>query len=131
MTGLFTVKEVNATLSSNVTWNSVSYCSVSAIAGSARGIFGGIEEAVSVEEQLTVKVMPNPSRQDFILDIKSDDLKTPVSVRIMDKLGNVISVQKTIAGANLKVGGARWVSGTYVAEIIQGNRRKLVRLVKL
>jgi hypothetical protein len=138
MTGLFTVKEMNATLANNVNWYATNNCTQATPGFSSNRESSDeiSEDATPAETQLmetefSVKVMQNPSHNDFTLVIKSNDRKTPVTVTLMNMQGNVISQQKTIAGSNLKVGETRWAGGMYVAEIIQGERRKLIRLVKL
>jgi hypothetical protein len=143
MTGLFTVKEVKAALAVNVSWYAINYCTTPSFTRSSNTespneiskALAPTEsqtiETTTMETELSVIAMPNPSHNDFTLIIKSDDVKTLVTVRIMDMYGKVISQQKTTAGSNLKIGNVRWSSGNYVAEIMQGERRKLVRLVKL
>jgi hypothetical protein len=79
---------------------------------------------------LSVTVSPNPTMGSFILEVRSIDLKTPVTIRVMNANGVVIeSFRNLQIGNNLRFGNA-YRGGNYYAEIIQGNNRKVVRLVK-
>ncbi len=82
------------------------------------------------ETEMTVTVLPNPSRDYFTLNVKGKDLEKSVSVRILDINGKVLATYKTGINTSLKVGDARWANGTYFAEVIHGNERKVVRLIK-
>ena len=81
-------------------------------------------------EVFTVTAMPNPSTCDFTLHI-TGNCAEPIMIRIMDISGKEMSITKlkgkvayTTLGGNLK-------SGTYFAEVIQGNNRQTVKLIKL
>ena len=82
------------------------------------------------KEEFTVSVLPNPSTDYFTVIVKSSDLETPVSVRILDVNGEVLSVSKTGINSSLKVGDTRWANGMYFAEVTQGGQRKVVKLIK-
>jgi hypothetical protein len=86
---------------------------------------------ISLEAELSVSVRPNPSTDYFTLIVKSNDLDAPVSVRILDLNGKVLSIHKTGANTSLKVGDIRWANGTYLAEITQGGQRKVVKMIKV
>jgi hypothetical protein len=79
---------------------------------------------------ITVKVSPNPSVNYFLINIKSDDTKTPLTLRVMTASGKLMEMDRSIApGSTIQVGD-RYTSGIYFAEIMQGTKRKVVRLVK-
>jgi hypothetical protein len=81
-------------------------------------------------KELTVKANPNPSADQFTLQIQSDK-DVPVTVKVTDINGRLISLQPGVASnCNLRVGGG-WMNGVYFVEISQGNERKVIRLVKL
>ena len=89
-----------------------------------------IPEKDIIEAQFEIAVHPNPSTSYFDLVIKSND-KTPVTVRVLDLYGRVISVYQEISvNKTLKLSGDSWVNGTYFAEVIQGGQRKLVKMIK-
>jgi alpha-tubulin suppressor-like RCC1 family protein len=84
----------------------------------------------STEEELKVTVMPNPSTTYFTLKLESK-YETPVNMRVMDGRGRVVDAKSKI-GANSTIQiGHNYSSGTYYAELIQGNKRKVVQLIKV
>lgn len=88
---------------------------------------------VSEEElvtSLSVMASPNPTTGSFLLQIRSDDSKTPAMVRVMDANGIVIESFRNVQIGNSLRFGNTYRGGNYYAEIIQGNNRKVVRLVK-
>jgi hypothetical protein len=78
---------------------------------------------------LEAEVMPNPSSTFFNLAVRgSNDL--PVTVKIMDIFGRVVERHDRVAANTvLKVGG-RWTNGSYYAEIIQGDQRRIIKILK-
>ena len=82
-----------------------------------------------IASQLEVNVMPNPTTTVFNLIIKGKDA-SPVTVRVMDATGKVIQLfQKIGSSAALRLGN-RWTNGTYFVEVMQGNERKVLKLIK-
>ena len=80
-------------------------------------------------KDLQAEVMPNPSSTFFNLVIKGSS-ESPVTVKILDMFGQVVEThQKVSSNTVLKI-GHRLTSGSYFAEITQGNQRKVVRLIK-
>lgn len=96
---------------------------------------GGDEIYVSAKEEFDVNAYPNPSNGYFNLTIKSSDNTTPVNVRIVDVNGTAITlfpnVQVIKNNSLLKVDITRLVAGVYFAEVIQGDKRKTLKLVKV
>jgi hypothetical protein len=85
--------------------------------------------ATNTEEELKVTVMPNPSTTFFTLKLESK-YETPVNIRVMDGRGRVVDARSKVgANSTLQI-GHNYSSGTYYAELIQGNTRKVVQLVK-
>lgn len=86
--------------------------------------------AVATEEELKITVMPNPTTTYFTLKLESK-YDVPVNMRVMDVMGRVID-SRTKLGANATVEvGYNYHAGHYFAEFIQGNRRKVVQLIKI
>ncbi|MBL7763781.1 MAG: T9SS type A sorting domain-containing protein [Chitinophagaceae bacterium] len=79
---------------------------------------------------LQLNVLPNPSETYFNLTINSDkDL--PVTVILRDIFGRVLQKKERI-GANGTIRfGDNWTSGTYFAEVIQGEDRRILKVVKV
>jgi predicted extracellular nuclease len=79
---------------------------------------------------LKVKTLPNPSSTYFTISIESAN-DSPVFIKVVDVFGRVISSLSNISpNSNVRLGN-ELSSGLYFAEIIQGNERKTVKLVKL
>jgi hypothetical protein len=84
---------------------------------------------LSENEILQAEVMPNPSSTFFNLAIKgSNDL--PVTIKIMDIFGRVIERHERVAANTVLKVGSRWINGSYYAEIVQGDQRKIVKILK-
>jgi len=81
-----------------------------------------------ISNPFEAKAFPNPSERHFTIVIESNS-KEPVQVNVFDIAGRqVTTIRKNFGeaisfGDNLKI-------GTYVAEIIQGDKRKAIKLVK-
>ncbi|MEI9808752.1 MAG: DUF4082 domain-containing protein [Bacteroidota bacterium] len=90
---------------------------------------GKTMEEQPVDQQLDIRVMPNPGIDYFNITIKGSG-KDPVSIRILDIFGQVVEkYEKINTSAVLRVGHG-WTGGTYFAEVIQGGQRKVVKLIK-
>jgi len=90
---------------------------------------GASSEVSTSEDELKVTVMPNPTTTFFTLKLESK-YETPVNMRVMDARGRVIDARSKI-GANSTIQiGHNYSSGTYYAELIQGNVRKVVQMIK-
>lgn len=102
--------------------------------GVASSIAGGEIEAAKVEiedhaNELNVIASPNPTMNYFELLIQSADKTTPVQVRVTSMSGRVLTAMKATVGQKVRF-GQEYTSGTYIAEAIQGNKRKTVKLIK-
>lgn len=81
-------------------------------------------------ESFQVKVYPNPSPNEFRIQVTSNS-NEPVTVRILDMNGKVQTVDSRLLKSNIITIGSQLMGGTYMAEVIQGNNRKVFKLVKL
>ena len=98
--------------------------------------FGGDDGIyVSAEQEFDVEAYPNPSNSYFNLTIKSSDKTTPITVRVMDVNGKVITlfpnVESLKSDRKLRIEAAQLPGGVYFAEVTQGDKRKTLKLVKL
>ncbi len=92
-----------------------------------KSIFNG--EVVNQANELRIKVYPNPTSSYFIIQLYSKNTE-PVTVRILDMNGRVMSVEtKPLKTGNITV-GADLPQGIYIAEIRQGKDIKTTKLVK-
>lgn len=79
--------------------------------------------------KLVVTAMPNPSASAFTLQLQSAS-SVPVNIRVMDITGRLIENKNGVApNAKYRLGD-NYVPGAYYAEVIQGNEKVVVKLVK-
>lgn len=101
----------------------------------ASGIAGNtIKGEINAEEKQTgfeITVMPNPTYNEFKLIVASDDKKTPVYLRLAEISSKTIELKQGITPGKTISIGANYTKGVYLAEFIQGNRHKIIKLVKL
>jgi len=82
------------------------------------------------EKRFELQVAGNPSSHGFMVRALSST-EAPVSIRIFDAQGKLLArFDKVLVNQWVRF-GERWTSGTYIAEVIQEDRRKQVRLIKL
>jgi len=140
MTGLFIAEEVESE-GKNVIWNSYNCAAPSApvtAVTSNNNKASVTEEAASAktqatsrsEEELKVTVMPNPSRTYFTLKLESK-YEAPVTLRVVDASGRVIDSRAKIGSNSTIQIGHNYHAGNYFAELVQGNRRKVIQLIKV
>ena len=82
------------------------------------------------ESSLSVKASPNPSTDQFTLVIESNS-KEPVTLKIADVSGRMVTLKPGIAPNTTLKTGAGLRNGVYFAEVIQGQERKVIKLIKL
>jgi Domain of unknown function (DUF4082)/Bacterial Ig-like domain/Concanavalin A-like lectin/glucanases superfamily/Bacterial Ig domain len=86
-------------------------------------------EATAIQP-FDVQISPNPTSSFFKLIALSDD-KTPVTVRVTDITGRVMETYEKVAPNSLLKMGQTWTTGTYFAEVIQGEQRKVIKIIKV
>ncbi len=82
------------------------------------------------EEKLEVNIMPNPANSFFNVFIKGNNTN-PVTLRVFDISGQVIEKREKIASNSTLQLGHTWRAGSYFVEVIQGNQRKFVKIIKI
>jgi hypothetical protein len=80
--------------------------------------------------QLDVKVMPNPSEHEFTLELHGKD-KQPITVRLIDMNGKLINTFNNLQSNRTVRFGNDLKKGAYFAEVVQGEERKVIKLIKL
>jgi hypothetical protein len=83
----------------------------------------------AINESITIRVLPNPSTRNFTMNI-SANIDAPIYLRVIDVSGRIIERKTISADQTIKVGN-NYRSGIYFAEVIQGNERRIVKLVKI
>ncbi len=80
--------------------------------------------------ELDAKVMPNPSSDYFTLALSGENDK-PIMVNILDAYGRIVEHHQNILPfTSLQVGDAL-SPGNYFVELIQGKKRKTLKIVKI
>ena len=80
-------------------------------------------------DKLTVKVFPNPATYFFTFDIQSAS-NEKVNVKIFDITGKMIEQRIGVPVNGSIQLGSNYRPGFYIAEIIQGNERVKMRIIK-
>jgi hypothetical protein len=88
------------------------------------------DSVLNAKAALQVDVLPNPSTDQFTLVIKGTVGET-VTVRITDITGRIKERHEAVPANGVLQLGASWKGGTYFAEVMQGDQRKVIKLVKL
>jgi hypothetical protein len=83
------------------------------------------------ESILSLSSYQNPSATYFTLRVQSSKTKVPLTLRIVDQYGKVIETRvKLVSGQTMQLGSGL-KPGTYYAELLQGDKRTQVKLIKL
>lgn len=82
------------------------------------------------KDEFKVMVSPNPSNSEFRIQVNGKGTE-PVSVRVMDLSGKIVTVSNTLLKGSVIRIGNELKPGTYIAEIMQGTNRQVVKLVKV
>jgi hypothetical protein len=87
------------------------------------------EETVTVNK-IDAAVYPNPAPAQFNVRVESNNTKDRIHVRVMDATGKVIdAVQNVAPTQTLRLGGL-YKPGVYFVEVMQGNDRKVIKVIK-
>ena len=88
-----------------------------------------INRAVLAKE-MEVRAYPNPSAGDFNLQVFNSS-NEPITIRILDLTGKVKKVFNLNGNTKTLKAGADLAQGVYMAEVTQGDKKQMVKLVKL
>ncbi|MBC7534762.1 MAG: SGNH/GDSL hydrolase family protein [Ferruginibacter sp.] len=80
---------------------------------------------------LDLKIFPNPTYNEFKLVASGSDIITPLFLRISDINGRIIEIKTVITTGQTMVFGRNYRKGIYICELIQADKRKIIKLVKL
>ncbi|HET9826656.1 MAG TPA: Ig-like domain repeat protein, partial [Chitinophagaceae bacterium] len=79
--------------------------------------------------ELQVSAYPNPAPSSFNVVISSNS-NQPVNLRVIDIWGRTIEIRSNVPANGTVVIGRKYRPGNYFAEVIQGKKRVMVRLMK-
>jgi hypothetical protein len=77
-----------------------------------------------------IKASPNPTTSYFNVKLESDNISQPISMNVVDISGKVIEMRKNLVAGQTFQLGANYRPGMYFVELLQGDRRRIVKLVK-
>jgi len=90
---------------------------------------GPVEKETPGNGRLAIVAMPNPSAKGFMINV-TGDVGSQLKLRVMDISGRIIETKNVTSNQTIRIGD-NYRAGMYFAEIMQGNERKIVKLVKI
>jgi hypothetical protein len=95
---------------------------------------GGVEKNVVQEKvvatKFNMKAFPNPTTNQFNIQLESDNVKERINLSVFDLSGRTVELLWNInVGQTLQI-GSKYRPGMYIVEMIQGNNRKQLKLLK-
>lgn len=78
-----------------------------------------------------VKVLGNPTSSSFRLKIESSNARQQLTIKIVDANGTLMQVKENVYAGQLIEFGKEYTPGIYFVEVLQGEERKLVKLIKI
>jgi hypothetical protein len=82
-----------------------------------------------LDQQLTIRALPNPSATYFTL-VTRGNINQPISLNVYDISGRLIETKYDLP-ANYSISiGHGYRPGLYFVEIMQGNQKQTLKLVK-
>jgi hypothetical protein len=79
---------------------------------------------------LDINANPNPSSHNFNLSVRSDNIKSPIVMQVVDIYGRLIEVRNVNSNSIVRIGDS-YRPGVYIVKIIQDKIQKQIKLVKL
>ncbi len=83
-----------------------------------------------VPDGLDVIAFPNPSADNFTINVKASSNKEKITMQVIDMYGRVTETRNINAASMIRF-GERYRPGTYFVRIIQGKKHKEIKLIKL
>ena len=85
---------------------------------------------VSATDAFDIQASPNPSNNSFRIAFSGGTLKEPVKLIVTDMLGRVVEATNTNTGQVITI-GENYKRGLYLIQAMQGNEKKILKLIKL
>jgi hypothetical protein len=79
---------------------------------------------------IALKAYPNPSTNKFTVNVQSSNREEKIQVRVMDLNGRVVEMFNNLSANQTLQIGSNYRPGMYIVEMIQGNERKQLKLIK-
>jgi hypothetical protein len=102
-----------------------------AAASALRVISPALPEEIAPEvSPLSLSTYPNPSTSYFTIQVKSDNVKDAITMKVVDIRGRVIETRTNLKAGQAVQVGAAYTSGVYIIEITQAGKRQQLKLIK-
>jgi len=88
-----------------------------------------LSQELASGEKLDIKVMQNPSANQFVINIRSHE-SAPLTLTLSDATGRIIETRRGIAANGSLTVGSKLRPGTYYAVFSQGTNKQTIKLVK-
>ena len=88
------------------------------------------EEVRPMVKELEVKAAPNPTNNSFTIYVNSNNLKDRIVMHVIDLYGRVIEIRNVASEQTIKLGD-KYKAGTYIVRLLQGDKQKELKLIKL
>ncbi|RYY83631.1 MAG: T9SS type A sorting domain-containing protein [Chitinophagaceae bacterium] len=85
--------------------------------------------ADKMKVNFNVAVYPNPSADEFELRLSSMS-QNKASIRVIDALGRVVKTMMLASNQTVRF-GSELRRGNYMVEVVQGEKKEIIKLVKL
>jgi hypothetical protein len=90
----------------------------------------GVALAETSDLKFGLKAFPNPTASQFSVNLQSSNTADKITLRVFDAHGRIIDVLSNLyAGQTVQIGSA-YRPGIYFVEMLQGNNRKQLKLLK-
>jgi hypothetical protein len=77
-----------------------------------------------------LKAYPNPTTSYFNVKLESSNITQPITLNVVDVSGKLVEVRKNLVSGQTLQLGAKYRPGMYFVEMLQGDTRRIVKLVK-
>ncbi|MGE5108665.1 MAG: T9SS type A sorting domain-containing protein, partial [Sphingobacteriales bacterium] len=81
--------------------------------------------------KMKINISPNPSADNFILNIQTINGTEKINMKIIDQSGRIVESRNNLTGNQLLRVGSNLKSGIYFVELQQGNETQQLKLLKL
>jgi hypothetical protein len=127
--GITTVTWTATDLSGNIS-KAVQYVTVSKRRSNAVETGAQTQSVTAEGLDVALQAGPNPSAAGFTVRWQSR-LAAPVTLRVYDMTGKLVEGKSNLAPSGYTQIGAQYQTGMYIAEMLQGNKRTTIRLLKI
>jgi hypothetical protein len=85
---------------------------------------------VPVQLSLKLRAFPNPTSSQFFVNIQSNNSVDPIQLHVFDLYGRTLeSRQQVAAGSSVQL-GSNYKAGIYFIEVMQGDQKQQLKLIK-